>query len=90
MKRKFFSDMERIKRMKDKDLDLADPDAPELDESFFDRAVIELPIPEKVVSLQIEADVLDWFKAQGRGYQTRITALLRAYMRDQIKRAKAV
>jgi len=89
MKKKFFSDMARIKQMGDKDIDLSDPDAPELDESFFDRAVIELPKSKKVVSLRLDADVLEWFKTQGKGYQTRMTALLRAYMLDQIKRAKA-
>ena len=32
------------------------------------------------ISLRLDADVLDWFKAQGGGYQTRINAVLRAYM----------
>jgi uncharacterized protein (DUF4415 family) len=31
------------------------------------------------LTLRLDADVLDWFRAQGRGYQTRINALLRAY-----------
>ena len=38
------------------------------------------PRPARVaISLRIEQDVLDWFKAQGPGYQTRINAVLRAY-----------
>ena len=32
------------------------------------------------VSLRLDADILDWFKARGAGYQTRINAVLRAYM----------
>jgi uncharacterized protein (DUF4415 family) len=32
------------------------------------------------VTLRLDSDVLDWFKAQGRGYQTQINALLKAYM----------
>lgn len=32
------------------------------------------------ISLRLDAEVLDWFKAQGSGYQTRINAVLRAYM----------
>jgi len=32
------------------------------------------------ISLRLDADVLDWFRAQGTGYQTRINAVLRAYM----------
>jgi uncharacterized protein (DUF4415 family) len=31
------------------------------------------------VSLRIDADVLEWFKSQGEGYQTRMNAVLRAY-----------
>ena len=35
--------------------------------------------PKELVSLRIDADVLNWFKASGAGYQTRINAVLRAY-----------
>ena len=39
-----------------------------------------VPLPAKAsISLRIDADVLDWFKAQGPGYQTRINAVLRAF-----------
>ena len=31
------------------------------------------------LTLRVDRDVVDWFKGQGRGYQTRINALLRAY-----------
>jgi uncharacterized protein (DUF4415 family) len=31
------------------------------------------------ISLRVDADVLEWFKAQGPGYQTRINAVLKAY-----------
>jgi uncharacterized protein (DUF4415 family) len=38
------------------------------------------PVPSKTsVSLRIDADVLEWFKAQGPGYQTRMNAVLRAF-----------
>ena len=38
------------------------------------------PIPPKTsISLRVDLDVLDWFKAQGDGYQTRINAVLRAF-----------
>lgn len=39
------------------------------------------PVPRKAaISLRLDADVLDWFRAQGAGYQTRMNAVLRAYM----------
>jgi len=80
--------MERIKKIKDEDIDTQDPDALELDDSFFDRVTIELPQPKKVVSLRIEPYVLEWFKAQGKGYQTKMTALLKAYMFHQLRKTK--
>ena len=41
-----------------------------------------LPVAARkaAISLRLDADVLDWFKSQGAGYQTRINAVLRAYM----------
>jgi uncharacterized protein (DUF4415 family) len=38
------------------------------------------PVPPKSsISLRLDADVLEWLKAQGPGYQTRINAILRAF-----------
>ncbi|MBF0410121.1 MAG: BrnA antitoxin family protein [Candidatus Riflebacteria bacterium] len=81
------SDLERIDSMKDEDIDFSD--SPELDESFFSRAVIFLPKPKKTISLRVDLDVLEWFKSQGKGYQTKIIALMKAYMLDQKKKASA-
>ncbi|MBR9762030.1 MAG: BrnA antitoxin family protein [Rhodobacteraceae bacterium] len=45
-------------------------------------AGVDLPEPEpkKAISLRVDNDVLEFFKSQGKGYQTRINAVLRAYM----------
>ena len=40
----------------------------------------------EAVSLRLDADVLEWFRQQGKGYQTRINRLLRAYMQTQQRR----
>ena len=52
--------------------------------AMFARAVARKglqPVPKKtLLSLRIDADVIDWFKAQGAGYQSRMNALLRAFM----------
>lgn len=44
-------------------------------------ATTELPMPSRKAhtTLRLDADLLDWFRAQGRGYQTRINAVLRSY-----------
>lgn len=60
---------------------LTDPDAaPEVDVGWFQSARVVMPEPKQAVSLRLDRDVMDWFKRQGRGYQTRINAVLRAYV----------
>lgn len=53
---------------------------PELNNSFWEHAHIEYPESKKPVTLRIDRDVLEWFKAKGKGYQTRINAVLRTYV----------
>ena len=76
------SDLDRLRRMRDEDIDRSD--IPEVPPEVFARAVVrkglKLPERKKQVTLRLDADVLDWFRAQGRGYQTQINALLRAYV----------
>jgi uncharacterized protein (DUF4415 family) len=56
-------------------------DIPELGEDFFREATVRMPKGKRQVSIRVDSDVLDWFKRQGKGYQTRINAVLRAYVR---------
>jgi uncharacterized protein (DUF4415 family) len=57
-------------------------DAPEveLDKNFWRNARVVVPPGKKSIHLRVDADVLAWFKAQGRGYLTRMNAVLRSYM----------
>jgi len=68
--------------MKDADV-LLTPEHPEANVKHIVRGIVRnglKAVPRKAsISLRIDADVLDWFKAQGVGYQTRINAVLRAY-----------
>lgn len=56
---------------------------PEADVEHIIRSVVRLglhPLPPKAsISLRVDQDVLEWFKAQGPGYQTRINTVLRAF-----------
>jgi len=45
--------------------------------------VVSLPRPKTTVCIRLDQDVLEWFESKGKGYQTRINALLRAYMEAQ-------
>jgi len=52
-----------------------------LPEGWEDTVTLGVPAPKRGVYLRLDPDVLDWFKAHGRGYQTRINAVLRAFFR---------
>ena len=71
------TDWNRLKSIKDSEIDVSD--IPKLDASFFKRAQLRMPRPKKAVSLRLDPDVLEWFKEQGEGYQTRINAVLRLF-----------
>ncbi|THJ19919.1 MAG: 3-oxoacyl-ACP synthase [Nitrospira sp. CG24D] len=68
----------KIDALKDKAIDTSD--IPEQGKAFFKRAMLRLPEPKTAVTIRLDQQVLKWFKAKGPGYQTRINALLRAYM----------
>ena len=68
----------RVDSLSDRDIDYSD--IPELDKDFFKSATLVLPEPKTTVTIRLDQQVLEWFKAKGPGYQTRINALLRAYM----------
>jgi uncharacterized protein (DUF4415 family) len=57
----------------------ADPDAHATDAAFWKSAQVVLPTPKEAVTMRLDADLLRWFR-RDRGYQTRINAILRAYM----------
>ena len=72
------TDWERLEKMSDADIDFSD--IPELDAEFFKTAKVRMPRAKKAVSIRLDPDVLTWFRKQGRGYQTRMNAVLRTYM----------
>ncbi len=69
--------LKQLKAIKDEDIDYSD--IPELDEAFWKNAEVRLPEAKTGVYIRLDGDVLDWLKSQGKGYQTRINAILRAY-----------
>ena len=64
--------------MKDAQIDYSD--IPPLDESFFTKAKEAWPPAKRQLTIRLDEDVLNWLKAYGRGYQTRINRILRAAM----------
>jgi len=76
------TDWDRLDAMQDEDIDLSD--IPEITPEMFAKAVVRRglrqPPTKQQITIRLDGDVLRWFRAQGDGYQTRINALLRAYM----------
>jgi uncharacterized protein (DUF4415 family) len=77
--------------MEDQDIDLSD--IPELTPEMFAKAVVKRGLKDKEnktqLTIRVDREVLAWFKSQGRGYQTRINSLLRAYMEANVKHNKS-
>ncbi len=67
--------------MEDRDIDLTD--LPEVPPEAFARALVRKGLkpvlPKQQLTLRLDADVLAWFRALGRGYQSRMNAVLKAY-----------
>ena len=62
-------------------------DIPELDENFWKNAKFVRPEGTKMISLKVKTSVLDAFKSTGKGYQTRMNAVLERYAREVLKQA---
>ncbi len=87
------TDWARVRALTDEDIRRAvadDPDTFIPDADWWKRAKVVLPANKRRVSLRLDPDVVTWFQRGGRGYQTRINAVLRAFMnarRNERKRA---
>lgn len=79
------TDWERLDAMKDEDIDTSD--IPPLDEGFFATAELRLPQTKQAITIRIDPDVLAWYRTQGKGYQTRMNAVLRLYMEAQLAKS---
>lgn len=73
--------LEELGALPDEQIDRSD--IPELDDAFFANAELMQPATKQQVTIRFDADVLAWFKAQGKGYQSRMNAVLRAYMQSR-------
>ena len=72
---------EQIATVEDESIDLSD--IPELDDEFWERAVTVEPDRTDQITIRVKRSVLAYFKAPGRGYQTRINRVLESYVRHR-------
>ncbi len=70
----------QIAALKDESIDFSD--IPELDEAFWKEAKLIEPDRTEQITLRVKRSVLTYFKASGKGYQTRINRVLESYVRS--------
>jgi len=86
------ADLRRLRRVSDAEIHLTSPrELKGLPDDFWESASVVEPVAKLPISLRIDTDVLQWFKAQGPRYQSRMNAVLRSFMahRRQGGRQKA-
>ena len=71
--------IEELIALPDEEIDYSD--IPELDENFWLNARVQYPSEKnkKRLTVRFDDDVVEWFKKQGKGYQTRMNAVLRSF-----------
>lgn len=84
------TDWARVDALTDEDIERAmrdDPDWQDLMDIDWSKAEIVIPQKKKAISIRLDEDIVDFFQASGKGYQTRINAVLRHFITEQ-KRSK--
>lgn len=82
------SDWSRADKLSDADVEAGMRDDPDWSDSIdidWSEANIVYPTPKSAISIRLDQDVIDFFKGTGKGYQTRINAVLRHFMREAKK-----
>lgn len=80
------TDLKHIDQLPEHDIDEAatsDPDGLVLEDCDMSTLEVVLPKTKQSVSIRVDRDVLAFFRSFGKGYQTRMNAVLRAYMLSQ-------
>jgi len=87
------ADLARLRRLTDRQIAATAPEElPLLPDSFWREARVVAPVGKRAISLRIDEDVVDWFRASGPKYQSRMNAVLRTYVdavRSQTKKRGA-
>ncbi len=87
--RKSQTNLKTLRAMKDSEIDYSDipPITPEMFAKSIVRQGLKSVVRKEQVTIRVDSDVLAWFKMRGRGYQTQINELLRAYMKEHVARS---
>lgn len=89
-RRKGKTDWARVDALTDEAIDASirnDPDWAEFENVDWSKAVLVMPPKKKAISIRVDEDVLNYFKEEGAGYQSRMNAVLRTYV-DQTRKPR--
>lgn len=87
---KSLTDWARVDALTDEEIMASikdDPDWADFMDVDWSKAVMVYPVSKSAISIRLDDDVIDFFKSDGKGYQSRINAVLRHFMTEQ-KRSK--
>ena len=80
------ANLARLRQVTDAEIDrTSPPELLDLPSEFWKKATVVVPVPKRAISLRVDVDVLEWFRAAGPRYQTRMNAVLRTYMAHQLR-----
>ena len=84
------TDLKRLRELTDEEIDASIKNDPDWSGDWnWGDAVLVIPPKKKPISIRVDEDVLDYFKAEGAGYQRRMNAVLRSYMEQKKKKERA-
>jgi uncharacterized protein (DUF4415 family) len=84
------ANLPRLRRVTERSIQATSPpELSDLPEDFWADAHLVWPTAKQAISLRVDRDVLEWFRAQGPRYQSRMNAVLRAYMSQARRRRRA-
>jgi uncharacterized protein (DUF4415 family) len=81
------ADLRRVRAMTEAEIERTSPtELTDIPDDFWDDAELVKPPSKEAISLRVDRDVLEWFRAAGPRYQSRINAVLRSYMTNMERR----
>lgn len=84
------ADLARLRRVREPEIARTSPsELADLPPDFWDEAELVVPVAKRAISLRVDEDVLEWFRSLGPRYQTRMNAVLRAYMQRAAPRRRS-
>lgn len=83
MQHKSETNFEFLHNLTDAEIEAAsreDQDLQETTGNWYESAIMITPKAKRQLTIRLEAEVIDWYKGQGKGYQLRMSDVLKAYM----------